>query len=145
MRKAFRQAQIRKIIASGGVATQEELAERLAKFGVPTTQATLSRDIRELGLVKTPQGYREAGASTSPPQSRDNLRRVFREFLHDVQTAQNIVVIKTNPGSANTVALALDAENWPEIIGTVAGDDTIFAATAGPNAAKKLHQKLLAI
>lgn len=145
MRKAFRQAQIRKIITGGSVATQEDLAEKLAELGIPTTQATLSRDIRELGIVKTPQGYRESAPANTPPRNRDNLRRVFREFLRDVQTAQNIVVIKTNPGSANTVALALDAENWPEIIGTVAGDDTIFAATAGPAAAKKLREKLLSI
>lgn len=145
MRKAFRQAQIRKIVTGGSVATQEDLAGKLAELGIPTTQATLSRDIRELGIVKTPQGYREAGAATSQPRPRENLRRVFQEFLRDVQSAQNIVVIKTNPGSANTVALALDAENWPEIIGTVAGDDTIFAATAGPAAARKLREKLLSV
>lgn len=145
MRKAFRQAQIRKIITGGRVATQEDLGEKLAELGIPTTQATLSRDIRELGIVKTAQGYREPGVATSLPRPRENLRRVFQEFLRDVQTAQNIVVIKTNPGSANTVALALDAENWLEIIGTVAGDDTIFAATAGPAAAKKLRQRLLRV
>jgi transcriptional regulator of arginine metabolism len=145
MRKAFRQTQIRKIITGGRVTTQEDLGEKLAELGIPTTQATLSRDIRELGILKTAQGYRESGAATSLPRPRENLRRVFQEFLRDVQTAQNIVVIKTNPGSANTVALALDAENWLEIIGTVAGDDTIFAATAGPAAAKKLRQRLLSV
>ena len=145
MRKAFRQAQIRKIITGGRVATQEELAHQLAELGIPTTQATLSRDIRELGIVKTAQGYRDSATANGQPRPRDNLRRVFREFLRDVQTAQNFVVIKTNPGSANTVALALDAENWPEIIGTVAGDDTIFAATAGAAAAKKLRQRLLQV
>lgn len=145
MKKAFRQAQIRRIIRSRPVHTQEELGAGLAEVGIGTTQVTLSRDIHELGIVKTPDGYRERSSinqSESPPE---NLGRVLQEFLRDIQVARNLVVLKTNPGSANAVALALDAEDWPELLGTVAGDDTIFAATPNAAAASELRSKLLAL
>jgi transcriptional regulator of arginine metabolism len=143
MNKAFRQAQLQKIVRDRDVFTQEELAAALAGKGIETTQVTLSRDIRELGIVKTPEGYREPGAIAAHDNGRENLGHVLQEFLRDVEVAQNLVVLKTNPGSAAAVALALDAEAWPEVVGTVAGDDTIFAATRGPSAAKTLKKKLL--
>lgn len=145
MSKGFRQAQIQKLIRSKAVHTQEELAAELAALGVETTQVTLSRDIRELGIVKTPEGYRERNSLQAAEQPRENLGRVLQEFLRDVEVAQNLVVLKTHPGSANAVALALDAEDRREIVGTVAGDDTIFAATPSAAAAKKLRKKLLAL
>jgi len=144
MKKAYRQAQIEKIIREREIHTQEELAEALAVRGVEATQVTLSRDIHELGIIKTPEGYREAGSIVTA-DTGDNLRRVLQEFLRDVEVAQNLVVLQTNPGAAAAVALALDAESWPELVGTVAGDDTIFAAARGAAAAKALRKKLMEV
>jgi transcriptional regulator of arginine metabolism len=144
MKKAYRQAQIQKIIRDREIHTQEELAEALASQGIETTQVTLSRDIHELGIIKTTEGYRDQGSIVAA-DTGDNLGRVLQEFLRDVEVAQNIVVLKTNPGGAAAVALALDAESWPELVGTVAGDDTIFAAARGAAAAKTLRKKLVEV
>jgi transcriptional regulator of arginine metabolism len=144
MRKAYRQAQILKIIRSRSITTQEELAERLAATGVDASQVTLSRDIRELGLLKTAAGYRPHN-DAEPQPSSDNLRRVLQEFLRDIREAQNLVILRTVPGGAQPVARALDTEDWPEVVGTVAGDDTIFIAALGTRAAKSLRKKLLAL
>jgi transcriptional regulator of arginine metabolism len=175
MSKGFRQAQIQKLIRTAAIHTQEELASALGQLEVEATQVTLSRDIRELGIIKTADGYQEradlaagndrgrdktrgagrdagtsagnsAGRDADKPaakRARDNLSRVLKQFLRDAQVAQNLVVLKTNPGGAGAVALALDSEHWPEIVGTVAGDDTIFAATPSPAKARKLRQKLV--
>lgn len=143
MSKGFRQAQIQKLIRSAAIHTQEELGAALAPLGVEATQVTLSRDIRELGIVKTADGYQERAAIEPAGRARDNLSRVLQEFLHDVQVAQNLVVLKTNPGGAGAVALALDSEHWSEIVGTVAGDDTIFVAAESAAKARKLRRKLL--
>jgi transcriptional regulator of arginine metabolism len=141
MRKAYRQAQVLKLIRDRSISTQEELAENLAAAGIDASQVTLSRDIRELGLVKTAAGYRETnGAAVT---SRDNLPRVLQEFLRDIRLAQNLVVLKTAPGGAQPVARALDTEDWAEIVGTVAGDDTIFIAAPSATSAKALRNKLL--
>ncbi len=141
--KSFRQAQILRIIRRRPMFTQEELALRLASAGIETSQVTLSRDIRELGLVKTADGYRERTAIQRQVRPRENLQHVVQEFLRDLEIAQNVVVLKTSPGSAPTVALALDAEEWPDVVGTVAGDDTIFAATRSTACAKRVRKKLL--
>ena len=143
MRKAYRQAQILKIIRSRSVSTQEELAEQLAAGGVEASQVTLSRDIRDLGLIKTAAGYREPNPQA--PENHRDLPRVLQEFLRDIRLAQNLVVLRTLPGGAQPVARALDTENWPEIVGTVAGDDTIFIAAANGASAKSLQKKLLAL
>ena len=145
MKKAFRQAQIGKLIRAKPILTQDELAAELAVTGIQASQVTLSRDIRELGIVKTPEGYRERNSIPPSEPPRDNLRRVLQEFLRDVEVARNLVVLKTTPGGASSVGLALDAENWPELVGTVAGDDTLFAATPSAPAAKKLQKTLLEI
>ncbi len=144
MRKAFRQAQVLKLVRRDSISTQDELAEKLAAAGIDASQVTLSRDIRELGLIKTAAGYREQN-STQPHSSSDTLRRVLQEFLRDLRVAQNLVILKTVPGGAQPVARALDTEIWPEIVGTVAGDDTIFIAAPGAPAAKRLREKLLAL
>jgi transcriptional regulator of arginine metabolism len=142
MRKAYRQAQILKLIRRGAVATQEDLAQRLAGAGIDASQVTLSRDIRELGLIKTAAGYREPNSAGREP-ARDNLPRVLQEFLRDIRIAQNLVVLKTVPGGAQPVARALDSEERPEIVGTVAGDDTIFIAAPNAASAKSLQRRLL--
>ncbi len=145
MKKAFRQAQIGKLVRAKPILTQDELATELAATGIWASQVTLSRDIRELGIVKTPEGYRERNSIPPSEPPRENLRRVLQEFLRDVKVAQNLVVLKTAPGGASAVGLALDAEDWSEVVGTVAGDDTLIAATPSTRAAKKLRKTLLEI
>jgi transcriptional regulator of arginine metabolism len=139
MNKSFRQGQILNLIRRKGIHTQEVLARELAAVGVSTTQVTLSRDIRELGLVKTPGGYRQLDGTEHPP----GLSSTAGEFLRDVRVAQNLVVLKTSPGNASSLAVSLDREDWPEIVGTVAGDDTILVVAPDNTDARSIRAKLL--
>ena len=139
MTKNYRQGQILKLIRSKKITTQDELARELRAMGAETTQVTLSRDIRELGLAKTADGYREI---LPDPIGRE-LNTVLEEFLLDVRLAQNLLVLKTSPGNANALAVALDQEEWPEVAGTVAGDDTIFVACWDEQRAKAVQERLL--
>jgi transcriptional regulator of arginine metabolism len=138
MSKRFRQGQILNLIRERRIHTQEEIAAELVKRGIPATQVTLSRDLRDLGLVKTPDGYR----AMSSEQPDTEFAALAREFVTDIRLAQNLLVLRTDPGHASPVAVALDAENWPEIVGTIGGDDTILAITADNAAALKLRDKL---
>lgn len=145
MDKLYRRTQIRALLRATSVATQAELCQRLARRGIHVTQATVSRDIEEMGLVKTREGYRLPNAvePAAPPQP--TLTIVLKEFTRDVRQAANLVVVKTHPGNAHTVAVALDAEEWPEVVGTVAGDDTIFMATGGKREAMRVRKKILEV
>ncbi|HEX4276295.1 MAG TPA: ArgR family transcriptional regulator, partial [Bryobacteraceae bacterium] len=131
MTKSFRHGQILKLVRSRSISTQEELARALKSMAVDATQVTLSRDIRELGLVKTPEGYRELGRESTGLQ----FTVLAGEFLRDVRLAQNQIVLKTAPGHASSVAVALDDAEWPEVIGTIAGDDTILVICQDPGTA----------
>ncbi|MDA1314182.1 MAG: ArgR family transcriptional regulator [Acidobacteria bacterium] len=142
MTKAYRQARIQKLVRAGSVGTQQDLVRLLKSAGIRTSQVTLSRDLRELGVIKTPHGYREQASLGSPDTGPNNLARVLREFVRDIQVADSLVVLKTLPGGAAAVGEALDMEAGWGIAGTVAGDNTIFAATAGPAQAKRLCGKL---
>lgn len=139
MNKNFRQGQILKIIRGREIYTQEELARELAQVGIQTTQVTLSRDMRELSLVKTPEGYRNLPAETAGPELVD----VVNEYLQDIRMAQNLVVLKTSPGNASSLAVAIDREELEEVVGTIAGDDTILVITADGENAGKFRAKLL--
>ncbi len=140
MNKTFRQGQILKLIRSKRILTQEDLAAELKQAsGINTTQVTLSRDIRELGLLKTSDGYRQLGPSTAGP----DLRTLAGELLQDVRMAQNLVVLRTSPGNANSLAAALDKADWPEVTGTIAGDDTILIIAPNEVIAAQLREKLL--
>ena len=140
MNKTFRQGQILKLIRAKPIVTQEDLATELKESsGIRTTQVTLSRDIRELGLLKTPEGYRQVTAAPAGPE----LATIAGEFLQDVRVAQNLIVLRTSPGNASTLAVALDQEEWPEIVGTLAGDDTILVIAPDAAMAAKLRQRLL--
>ncbi len=143
MDKVYRRTQILEVVGTGSITTQAELSAKLGRRGIHVTQATLSRDIEELGLVKTREGYRlpSAAAASEPPQPP--LDVVLKEFVREVRLAANLVVIRTHPGNAQTVAYALDASPWPEVVGTVAGDDTIFLATGGPRDAAHLRRKIM--
>ena len=146
MKKTYRQGQILNLIRRQEIHTQEELAQALAKVGIEVTQVTLSRDIREMGLVKGQQGYREQEQATAAgPEETGTLRWAVQEFVRDVRVAQNLIVIRTDLGSAQPVAVALDREAWPEIVGTIAGDDTVFVATSDARQALKAKEKLLAL
>lgn len=139
MSTSFRQAQILKLVRAKRIHTQEELARELKAVGIDATQVTLSRDIKKLGLAKTADGYLPlAPASTAPA-----LENTAWEVLQDVRVAQNQVVIKTPPGKANALAVDLDRASLPEVVGTIAGDDTILVITPDNAAAARLRQKLL--
>lgn len=140
MNKAFRQGQILKLIRTKRILTQEDLARELKETqGIDTTQVTLSRDVRDLGLLKTPEGYRQISGTVSGP----DLATVIGELLQDVRAAQNLLVLRTSPGNANALAVALDKENWPEVVGTIAGDDTILIVAPDTTTAERLRKKLL--
>jgi len=138
--KSLRQGQILKLIRSHQVHTQEDLARLLRAVGIEATQVTLSRDIRELRLVKAPEGYREMGRESGP-----HFELLAGEFLQDVRCAQNLVVLKTAPGHASSVAVALDNEEWPEVVGTIAGDDTILVIAPDNATAAGVCSRLLQI
>lgn len=139
MNKAYRQGQILNIIRAHEIYTQEELAGELHKVGIPATQVTLSRDIRELGLVKTPTGYRQMRAEPVGPE----FNTIAGEFLQDIRIAQNLLVLRTRPAHASTLAVALDNQNWPEVVGTIAGDDTVLVIAPDNGTASQLHARLL--
>lgn len=124
MSKLARQNVILELARREPVPSQDELRQRLAKRGYKVTQATLSRDIHELHLVKTSEGY--AAPTGEPGPALPPLTHLIREFVREVRQAQNMLVLKTSVGSAQPVAAAIDGETWPEVVGTVAGDDTIF-------------------
>ncbi len=140
MNKTFRQGQILKLIRSRRILTQDDLGRELKEaFGIQTTQVTLSRDIRELGLVKTSEGYQQLSPATAGPE----LATIAGEFLQDARIAQNLLVLRTSPGNANALAVALDKEEWPEVVGTIAGDDTILIVAPDAATAAKLRERLL--
>ena len=122
MNKGERQQQILKLIRESEVHTQEQLAQLLKTCDIEATQVTLSRDIRELQLVKTGLGYAEQG------RGAPNFLSLAREFMTSAVAAQNLVVIRTSPGHAMSLAIALDTEETTKAVGTIAGDDTIFVA-----------------
>ena len=141
--KALRHRRILDLIVRESILTQEDLVERLAKAGLHVTQATLSRDIKELGLVKTPEGYSTAAELTGDANpAAPPLSHLLREFVVEVKQAQNLLVVRTTAGSAQPVAAALDAERWPELVGTLAGDDTILVVTTGTRQSRVLGARI---
>ena len=147
MRKPLRQKAILALLEQGPVASQEDLQRALFKRGFRVGQATLSRDIRELGLVKSSEGYALPQSDSYSEPSLPSVSRLVREFVLDVKRAQNLLVIKTTVGSAQPVAAALDDEAWPGAVGSVAGDDTILIVCSDKKAATRLAartQELLA-
>jgi transcriptional regulator of arginine metabolism len=124
--KKFRQGQILKLIGSEAISSQDELRRRLHHLSMRVTQATLSRDLQELRLVKTASGYKQLVSEEAPLAG---LERALREFLTDLRPARNLLVLKTPPGGAQPIARALDVERWKEVAGTIAGDDTVLIVT----------------
>jgi transcriptional regulator of arginine metabolism len=145
MDKVYRRTQIVDLLRNDEVETQDDLRRRLARRGIHVTQATVSRDIEELGLVKTRTGYRLPDATVPVANLEPSLAIVLKEFLTEALQAANLVVLKTRPGNAHSVAVALDANPWDEVVGTIAGDDTIFIATPSSHQAEVIRKKILAL
>jgi transcriptional regulator of arginine metabolism len=137
---------ILQLVRSGSVRSQADLRRLLARRGIRVAQPTLSRDLRVLGLAKTPRGYvipAGAVAQFAPVALRDaRLARALRDFALSVQAAGSLVVVRTPPAAAHPVARALDEAGPPDIVGTVAGDDTVFVATPSERAARALARRL---
>lgn len=142
MTKLARQKAILEIVQQGTVASQEHLQRALLKRGCEVGQATLSRDIHELNLVKTPEGYARMQSGPAAEPALPPASRLVREFVLDVRPAQNLLVVKTAVGSAQPVAAALDAESWPETVGSIAGDDAILIVCPDTKAASRLAARL---
>jgi len=142
MIKRDRQKEILRIISSMDIETQHHLIEELNKVGITTTQATLSRDIKEMHLIKelTPNGvYRYAvGSMTGGGDYKTKLKTIFKESVTSFACASNIVVVKTLPGLAPAACSAIDAMGIDNLVGTIAGDDTGFLAMSDVESAKQL-------
>jgi len=126
------------------VRSQEELQRRLRRRGIAVAQPTLSRDLKTLGLAKTPAGYVTPSAGVFvPAETRQGaLGRAVGEFVLSVRAAASLVVVRTPPAGAHPFARALDEAELPDVVGTIAGDDTVFVATLGPSAALRLERRL---
>jgi len=144
--KSKRQLIIMEIIKNHDISTQEELVDRLLENGIEVTQATISRDIKKLGLVKVPDGF--GGYKYSLPvewkQTDVNnwLKRMFRDFVIGIDYSENIIVVNTLPGTADGVGSAIDNLEWEEIIGTVAGDDTVIIVVKPKEETETICQNL---
>lgn len=138
--KNDRQRRILEIVEREPIDTQEQLQQKLQEQGVTCTQATISRDIKQLHLIKEPVGRGQYRYTVSSQRNRlnvaDKLRTIFRESIISVDFAQNIVVIKTMAGLANAAAAALDGMNVPDMVGTLAGDDTALLVMKDIEAAR---------
>ena len=148
MARSLRQSRILDIISRREIDTQEELAEELRRQKFEVTQATVSRDVKELGLVKIPTGtggYKYAYVESGEQKVSSKFLYMFRETVISIVRAENIVVIKTLSGSANTAALAIDKLAVPEIAGSVAGDDTILVVAVSSDAAERVRETLQAL
>ncbi|WP_285891200.1 transcriptional regulator AhrC/ArgR [Paenibacillus pasadenensis] len=146
--KGLRHVKIREIIGRNVIETQDELVEALRAAGLQVTQATVSRDIKELQLIKIPA--EDGRYKYSLPQEQrfipvNKLKRAMLDnFLH-VDQAENLVVMKCLPGTANAIASLVDGMEWPEIMGTISGDDTILLICRNKEFGSKIVEQLLAM
>ena len=143
--KARRQALILEIVDREPLHSQEQLRRRLRQRGFEATQATLSRDIAELGLVKRAGdgAYQRQGSEAANPETvRTALERAAEEYLRTVERVQQLVVIRTGPGQAQPLALAIDRAALPETVGTIGGDDTILVIARDGRRAATLARRL---
>jgi len=144
MKKAERQNKILELIHAHPVATQVELKALLKKEAVEVDQATLSRDLRELGLIRvsTPEGFRYASLEEVTPVARVGSRNRIQRLIKKFDVSGNLIVIRTAPGDAQAVSLAIDRSGWSEVLGTVAGDDTLLVVVAEGISANKVINKI---
>ena len=139
--KQQRHITIREILGSTPVASQDELRRQLARRGFHVTQATLSRDVHELQLTKGPTGYAIA-AEVDEENDAPGIRDVLRSFGLEARQAMNQIVIITTTGGAQPVAATIDYEDWPEVVGTIAGDDTVLVICPDDKQAKNLRGRI---
>jgi len=140
--KRLRHKAILDVVRAGEITSQEDLMLGLKARHIEVSQSTLSRDIQELRLAKTGGVYSVVDSEAAVKPSDESFRRIIREFLLDVDVAQNIVVVKTGSGHASTVSQALDEAAWPEAIGTIAGENTVFIAVRSQKDGKKLERRI---
>ena len=134
-----RRAAIRRILETGPAATQQLLVDRLTALGFDATQSSVSRDLKEIGAIKTADGYVLVNGSVAADDAMSRVSNLVR----DVQAAgPNLLVIKTAIGGAQRVALALDRSEWPEMVGNIGGDDTVFVATRTAAAQRNLISRI---
>jgi transcriptional regulator of arginine metabolism len=146
MNKAQRHRKIVELVRAGHVLNQEQLRSLLARDGVEVNQSTLSRDIRELELVKGARGYQLASPeSAAVPPSARKIESALPAYLQQAVPAQNLVVLKTGPGHAQALAVALDRVPLDGVVGSVAGDDTILLVTPDSETARRVADRLLGI
>jgi len=145
--KQLRQREIRDLLAQRPVRTQQELATALRERGFRATQATISRDVAELGLVKAAQDgvltyVVPARVTEAESTGEERLRALLHDLPVDVREAGLMLVLRTLPGSAHAIAAALDRTRWPEVIGSIAGDDTVFVAFADRVSMQRIRGRL---
>jgi len=145
--KQLRQRAIRDLVEQRTIRTQQELAAALRERGFRTTQATISRDVAELGLVKA--GRAGTHAYAIPPRLReadtsgeDRIRVLLRDMPVEIRDAGTMLVLRTLPGSAHPLAAALDRARWPEVVGSIAGDDTVFVAFSDRGTLGRVRRRL---
>jgi transcriptional regulator of arginine metabolism len=143
--KTFRHGQILRLVTDQRIASQEDLRRRLAAQKLRVTQATLSRDLQELRLIKTQEGYKQASALPEESVTLPPLARALGEFLLDIRPAVNLLVLKTPPSGAQPLAAAVDGAKFEEIAGTIAGDDTVLIITPSKKTRQSLQKKIEAL
>ncbi|MFZ0797124.1 MAG: ArgR family transcriptional regulator [Terriglobales bacterium] len=142
MSKTARHQAILDLLDQGPVESQDSLQQRLERKGFDVGQATLSRDIHELKLVKGPEGYRRVDESFAAEGVLPSVMHLARQFVVEIRQAQNLLVVKTTVGSAQPVAAALDASHWTEVVGTIAGDDTVLVIAKDKKQARALARRI---
>ncbi len=134
-----------RIVGTRKIRNQAELAEALRKAGHGVTQPTLSRDIAELGLVKGQAGYSLPEQAEQPTVSETELRATTRRFVLEVFLSNNLVMVKTFAGSAHFVAYQIDRAGWPDLVGTISGDDTILVMGRNNESAQNIDKRIRAL
>ena len=142
MSKTARHKAILDLLDDGPVESQEALQHILERKGFDVGQATLSRDIHELKLVKGPDGYRRSAEAAASEGVLPSVMSLAHQFVLEIRQAQNMLVVKTTVGSAQPVAAAFDASHWPEVVGTLAGDDTVLVIATDKKKAQTLAQRI---
>lgn len=147
--KGLRHTKIKEMIEKKVVETQEELADALSKEGIDVTQATVSRDIKELMLIKVPTGDGRYRYAFPPEQnimiSQSRMERIFQDSVISMDFSLNIIVLRTQQGTAPAVAYTIDYVKWPEVIGTVAGEDTVLVVVKPAEAVQAIMAKFQAL
>ncbi|WP_263365461.1 arginine repressor [Edaphobacter bradus] len=133
---------IRELLVKTAIASQDELRRKLAGRGFHVTQATLSRDIHELRLSKGPNGYSLPSEEGDSDDAMPEIRDVLKNFGLEVRQSMNLLVVITTTGGAQPIAAGIDYEDWPEVVGTIAGDDTVLVICPDPDKANLLKERI---